>query len=142
MKKFIASSLALISLSLVLFISISAQQIGTRVDANIPFDFVVGDETFSAGNYQLKFVRQYGSVYNVLLLNDKGRMVMNTVAIQNGSTVRGKSDLVFAVSDGGHFLEKFRTPDAGYRFNWSAKDKTVAEAKRVNVPADSGPNAN
>ena len=140
MRKLILGSFALISLSLFITSAVSAQVTGTRVEANIPFDFTVGDENFAAGSYRLLFTKGNGSVYHVSLMTDKGRPIMKTMAVQNGSTLRNKSELVFAVTDGGYFLEKLRTPDAGYLFSWSAKDKKVAQVKRVGVPTESSPN--
>ena len=140
MRKLILSSIALFSLSLIFTAAVSAQVSGTRVEANIPFDFTVGSETFSAGSYRLLFTKGTGYVYKVSLTTEKGRPIMKTIAVQNGSTLRNKSELVFAVADGDYFLEKLRTPEAGYQFNWSAKDKKVAQVKRVGVPTESSPN--
>lgn len=140
MRKLILGIFALFSISLVFTTAMSAQTFGTRVEANIPFDFTVGDETYSAGSYRLVFIRSIGSVYNVSLMDEKGRAIMKTVAIQNGSTVRNKSELVFAVTEGGHFLDRLRTPDAGYLFSWSEKDRRVAKVRHVSVPTESSPN--
>jgi hypothetical protein len=50
--------------------------------------------------------------------------------------------MVFAVNDSGKYLDKLQTPDAGYRFNWKPVSGTVAEAKKISVPAKGGPKDN
>ena len=124
-----------LSLTLVFGASISfAQTTGTRVEAQIPFEFSIGDKIFPAGNYDLSVIRMHGSVHNVTMRDDTGRLILNTTAIQNGSTVRNKADMLFAVVDDQRFLDKIRTPDFGLVFSKASGDKRIAKAKRVSVP--------
>ena len=113
---------------------------GLRVEANIPFDFTVGDKTFASGSYKLILTRNFSSMYNASLYDSEGRVIFNTTAIRNGSTNRERSDMVFAVSDGGHFLEKLRTPDMGFQFATWKKERLVAESKKTSVPTTASPN--
>jgi hypothetical protein len=124
-----------LSLTLVFGASISnAQGLGWRIEADIPFDFSIGDKTFAAGKYDLSVIRLHGSVHAVRLIDETGKTVCNTTAIQNGSTVPDKADMLFAVVDDQRYLEKIRTPDFGFLFSKSSGDKRVAKAKRVSVP--------
>src|SRR5678816_397125 len=123
-----------LSLTLVFFVFFSYAQAGTRIEANIPFDFTIGDKTFAAGKYDLSLFRLYGSVHAVTLRDDTGKLILNTTAIQNGSNARNKSDMMFAIVDEQHFLDKIRTPDCGFVFDKSSCDKRLAKASRVSVP--------
>jgi hypothetical protein len=130
----IIRSFLVLSLTLVFGASISYAQAGTRIEADIPFDFTIGDKTFAAGKYDLSLFRLYGSVHSVRLRDAEGRLILNTVAIQNGSTVRNKSDMVFSIVEDQHLLDKIRTPDSGFVFNKSSRDKRVAKARSVAIP--------
>jgi len=124
-----------LSLTLVFGASIShAQGMGVRIEADIPFDFSIGDKSFSAGKYDLAVFRINGTVHSVQLRDDSGKLLLTTTAIQNGSTMR-KSDMLFATVDAQHYLDKIRTPDCGFVFSKVAADKRVAKAKRESVPA-------
>ncbi len=141
MRKIISAFLV-ISIALAAGVVTSySQKIGMRVEAEIPFDFTIGKQTFAAGNYELSVFRLNGPVHLVRVFDRDGKVICNTTAIQNGSTVRKQSDMLFAVIDGQRYLDKIRTPEFGYLFSWSAGDKRVAKAKRVSVPtAETSPN--
>ena len=131
-----------LSLTLVFGASISYAQItGTRVEADIPFDFSIGDRTFEAGKYNLSVIRLYGSVHSVRMRDGTGKLILSTTAIQNGSSVRNKSDMLFAFVDEGRYLDKIRTPECGFVFSKSSGDKRIAKAQRLSVPT-SGPAPN
>lgn len=139
MRKLFVGSLTSLSLLFLLTIAVHAQS-GMRVEANIPFDFAIGDEVFQAGTYRLQFTRQFGDVYNVVLKNEQGRAIMKTLAFKNGKAIPNRSELNFASADGDRILEDLRTPDAGYRFITTGKDKRLAQAKRISVPTETAPN--
>jgi hypothetical protein len=112
-----------------------AQTIGLRVEANIPFDFTVGESTFAGGSYELLLTRNHNSVYSASLLDSEGKVVLKTTAIRTGATSRENSNMEFAVSGGGHFLEKLRTPDMGFQFAVAKSNRLIAKTQKVNVPA-------
>jgi hypothetical protein len=142
MRKVIAISFFLSFVTIISAASSFGQQTGIRVEANIPFDFVVGKEKFSAGEYNMVLVRTFGDVYSALLKDENGKVILKTTAFLNGSLSRDGSKMVFAVTDGGRYLDKLQTPGAGYRFNWKAVEGTVAEAKKIAVPTKGGPKEN
>jgi len=121
-------------------ISTFGQTVGMRVDADIPFDFTVGKTTFSEGKYKLVLTRIHESLYAVSMFGEDGKRVLATTAIRNGSVNAQNSDMVFAVSNGGHFLDKLRTADAGFKFALQNTDRTVAESQRTSVPVSGSPN--
>jgi hypothetical protein len=109
------------------------QVYGLRVSADVPFDFAVGDSTFAAGKYEMLLTSNNGSVYTVSLFNENRKQVMGMTAIRIGSTSKD-SDLLFANDSGAKFLEKLRTPDMGFQFVSSKKERLLALAKRTSVP--------
>lgn len=125
----------LLSLTMIFGASISnAQGFGIRVEADIPFDFTIGDKTFAAGKYELSVSRLNGSVHAVRMRDNTGKVIFNASAIQTGSNAPEGSDMLFAVLDGQRYLDKIRTPDHGYAFSRSSGDKRIAKAKREAIP--------
>jgi hypothetical protein len=121
-------------------ISVAAQTPGLRVDANIPFDFYIGQETFAAGTYKMTLVHNSNSVYSVSLYDRNNKRIFNSIAIRNPLATKKHSEMVFAVSANGHALEKLRTPDMGFNFAISKSEKLLAQTKRTSVPVDGTPN--
>ena len=140
MRNIISAFLTLSFLAVFGTVSTFAQMSGFRVSADVPFDFTIGDSAFSAGKYEMVLSSVTGSVYSVSLFNQNRERIFGTIAIRNGSTNKENSDLLFATDGGGRFLEKLRTPDMGFQFVSSKKERMVALAKRVSVPTEASPN--
>ena len=140
MKKIIKALLVL-SISAVFGVTFSySQTMGTRIDAEIPFEFAIGNKVFPAGNYRLLLVRGNDAVHAVQIRDERGKLVGNTLAVRNGRA-RDKAEMVFAVTDEGRQLDRLSTTEFGYIFSRSGGDKRVARAERVSVPASTvGPN--
>lgn len=117
-----------------------AQTPGLRVEANIPFDFTVGKNTFASGSYDLVLTRIHNSIYTASLMDSSGNLVLKTVAVRNGATNRDSSQMIFSVSEGGKYLETIRTPEMGFQFATSKKDRLLASTQKVAVPAEGSPN--
>ena len=139
MRHLISAFLTLSLLAVFASASSSAQVYGYRVSADVPFDFTIGDRTFAAGKYDMVLTSITGSVYSVSLYDQKRNRIMGATAIRTGATNKD-SELLFATEGGGYFLEKLRTPDMGFQFASSKKERMVALAKKVSVPVDSSPN--
>ena len=93
----------LVSLSLLL-VSVHAQSSSTIVVANIPFDFIVRDKTFSAGEYTLTRVGQ-----SVTLLRSRdcnATMVFQTNTVQAAKT---RNELIFHRRGDKYFLSQVWT---------------------------------
>lgn len=130
MKKVIGICFAFIFALVLNIESTSAQAFGTRVEAEIPFDFTVGKQTFSAGKYRLRVVRLNHALHSVLVLDSSGKVILSTTAIQNGSTSSAKSEMIFANIGDDYYLDTIRTPEAGYQFGRSVNDKKLARLKK------------
>ena len=139
MKK-VLSTIVVLSFMAIFGATTSFAQYGTRVDADIPFDFTIGKKTFASGKYRLVLKPAGTTYYSVSLLNSDGMRIFSTTALRNGSTLRNKSAMVFAVAGEGRYLETIKTPDAGFGFATSISDKRIAESKRVTVDTSGAPN--
>lgn len=71
-----------------------AQSLAYGLRANIPFDFKVGDKSFSAGRYSVNRVQQDDVVINISSLAGKGNAFRGTVAVTIAK-VRTRATLVF-----------------------------------------------
>lgn len=139
MKK-VLSAILVLSFAMVFGAATSFAQHGTVVEADIPFDFTIGKETFASGKYRL-ILRSGGTwIYSMELLDRDGKHIFKTTAIRNGKTLRNKSVMVFAIAGEDRYLETIKTPDAGFGFLTDLKDKRIAEAKRVTVDTSGAPN--
>jgi hypothetical protein len=114
---------------------------GMRVSADVPFDFTIGNSTVAAGKYEMVLTSHLSSVYAVSLFNENHKLVLSTTAVRIGSTNQDNSDLLFSNVGAGRYLEKLRTPEYGFQFVTSKKDRLVAEqAKKISVPTEASPN--
>ena len=139
MRRITSALLAISFIAVIGSFTAFGQSNGLRVEADIPFDFTVGKKTFSSGNYKLVLTRFQNTVYTASLYDGDGKFVLRTTAIRNGSVVNNKSDMVFAVNEGGHFLEKLRTPDMGFQFGVWKSDSLLAKSEKVSVPTNGSP---
>jgi hypothetical protein len=98
-------------LCLVLFLSatwVSAQQEQQAkvAEANIPFQFWIGDSRLPAGNYQIQHI-EAASV--VLFRSQDGNTVQNTymLPLDDSSVKPDEAKLVFRVQNGSYYLYEF-----------------------------------
>ena len=94
MKKFI-QIVSFLALVFVMAGSNVNAQHGTRIDAEIPFDFAIGDQTFEAGKYIMRLRKNPTGVETVELRDANNRVVYEAFAMQNGDTGNGKAQLIF-----------------------------------------------
>lgn len=71
-----------------------AQSLAYGLRANIPFDFKVGDKSFSAGRYSVNRVQQDDVVIKISSLAGKGNTFRGTVPVTIAK-VRNRATLVF-----------------------------------------------
>jgi hypothetical protein len=69
----------------VLLLATAAQAQQTRVQANIPFDFVAGDRVYSAGEYTLKSMNESGVAIRI----DGTQEAKNAVVLSGPCTASG-----------------------------------------------------
>jgi hypothetical protein len=70
-------------------------QSSTKLDAEIPFDFAIENQTFEAGKYVMRLRRSAGGADSVELRDSNNRVVYEAFAMQNGDTGNGKAQLIF-----------------------------------------------
>jgi hypothetical protein len=112
MKKFIYT---ISFLAIVLTFSGSAvlAQSTTRIDADIPFAFTLGGETFEAGKYVMRVRRTSAGAEKLEVRDAKNRVVYEAFMLQNGDTTNAKPELVFDRVSGQAVLAKIRLENMG-----------------------------
>lgn len=116
MKKLIQVSAVL---SLVFFFSVAAtnaQQVIRQYQAEIPFDFNIGQKSHQAGSYTIKISKL--SLNNVsVTLEDEGKNVLQTVFLRgDGNVAKNEAKLVFARYGERRFLSGMRMQEMGLSF--------------------------
>lgn len=113
MKKII-QTVSFLALALVFGGGTANAQNATKLDANVSFDFVVGDKYLSAGEYIIRISPSPGGVKSIEVRTKSGEILFLGLALPNGDNGRGRSELVFDRTDGRAVLTKIITEDAGY----------------------------
>jgi len=107
-------------------ISASAQSV-TKLDADIAFDFSVGDRTIEAGRYEIRVTKNSAGGAAVSIVNENGRIVHSVMAMINGSTAKGKAELVFDRSGEKRVLSGIAMSDSGVTLPTNGKGKWYVE---------------
>ena len=91
----------------------SAQLPGTRTSAQIPFDFMVGEQTLPAGMYELRRIGNDPYLLCIQNVDDsRNVMIFNTSLLDDGDSIR-QSALVFHRYGDSYFLAEIRSPYEG-----------------------------
>ena len=101
MKNKIAQFLMLVGLTVGLAVFAQAQTISTH-KVEIPFDFIVGEKTFTAGKYEVSFGILQNSRGSFLLRSTDGKqaaIVTQTIANESDENIK-TDNFVFIVSNG------------------------------------------
>jgi len=113
MKKFIQIS---VLLTVVVLFNVAASfgqsQFGT--DVNIPFAFNVGDQSYDAGNYILKFERLSSGAAVLSIVNTQNDKIQTILMNEGGEPGSKEIKLVFDTLEGQRYLTKVRTPSRSY----------------------------
>ena len=114
----------------VLLLATAAQAQQTNVKANVPFDFVAGNQAYPAGEYSLKSLSESG--IPVLIRNDQE--TSQGLAITNACTSAKISDttkLVFHQVAGRYFLHQVWTSGKaeGRQFRISKAEVLLAQSQ-------------
>lgn len=97
----------------------------TKIDANIPYDFAIGDQQFEAGKYVLRIRRVAGGSSLAELRDSRHRIVYEGFVLDSGNTGNGKANLVFDRSSSMARLTQIRTGEKGFAINESAGSDRV-----------------
>lgn len=128
MKKII-QLVSFLSLALIFGGVTANAQTVTKVDAKIPFEFVVGDRSLPAGDYVLR-ITDTSSGSQVLEIRGSNRQTLFTALIQeNGDRAKHKAELVFDRTAGTVALAKIIMSDAGYNVAKAEPANRIASTK-------------
>lgn len=136
MKKVILT-LSFLSLALAFVFTSANAQLATKIDADIPFDFVVGDKAFAAGKYVIRLRRTPSGAEQLEMRDSNNRVVYEAFAMPNGDPADKKPELIFDRSAGQAVLAKIRTEDKGFSVAVE-KPATVIAAKEKKKAAGIG----
>jgi hypothetical protein len=106
----------------VLLLATAAQAQTTNVKASIPFDFVVGDHTYSAGEYTVKSLSQNSAAIRIDNADESEKGITLSNACQKGQPADGTT-LVFQRLGDNYFLYQV----------WTAGNTTGRELRMSNA---------
>lgn len=96
-------------------IEADAQKV-VKVEANIPFDFVVGNKSLPAGEYVLRIIDVNSGAVRIDVRDAEKETVYSGLLLTNGNRNSAKSELVFDRTEEGSVLAKIVTKSNGYSF--------------------------
>ena len=105
-------------------------QSSTRIDANVPFDFVVVGKTLPAGEYVIRLNAAASGVRKIEVSTKDGEVVHTALVSANGDPVRGRAELLFDRSGGRTVLAKILTGNAGYTVPAAGEARLTASVRR------------
>lgn len=148
MKREMLKSFAVVMLALSLVTLTAQAQSADQLKANIPFSFIIGNQTLPAGQYSVRYVNQNSGKSALLFKSVDGqtsRIVnMNTA---QASRAEMKASLVFNQYGDSYFLSEVWTGSDQYGLSLPKSraerqmkngDLSRLEAKRVTVALSAG----
>lgn len=135
MKKFIYT-LSFIAIALTFAAASTFAQSATRIDADVPFDFAVGDEVLGAGKYVMRLRAAAGGAELLEIRNARNKVVFEILVMRNGETAVGKANLVFDRVAGHPVLAKIRLDNKGLTVRMEKSALTTLAAKDRKRAAD------
>ena len=132
MKKFIQIS-ALLSLLVLFNVAASYGQSQFGTDVKIPFAFNVGDHSYEAGNYIVKFERLMLGTATLSIQDTKTDEVQKVLLNAGGELGSAEFKLVFDSVEGQRYLTKVRTSVRTYAVVGKRPEKNSAKVRSVNA---------
>lgn len=130
MKKFI-HIVSFLCLALIFgVVSANAQSSTTKVDATVPFDFMIGNKAFSSGRYVLRIAKAPTGGQVLDVRNSKGEILYIGLLSTNGDRNRNAAELKFDRLDGQAVLTRIVTANDGYSLAKPEKVATIASKRR------------
>ena len=102
----------------------------TKIDADVPFDFAIGDQTFDAGKYVMRVRRVPSGADSIELRDAKNSVVYEAFALTNGDTGNGKAHFIFRRDGSVAQLSKIQTGSKGYTILDDGRDDVTLAAKK------------
>lgn len=109
MRKSFLSKIAMITLFIAVAASGVAAQAGSRVVVNIPFDFVVGEKTLSAGEYTIKTISRNSSQALLVQSADGSESVLTITNRVEARASQANSKVLFRQYGDKYFLSQVWT---------------------------------
>lgn len=135
MKSKIVQFLMLVGLTVGLAAFAQAQKISTY-DVTIPFNFIVGEKSFKAGNYTIQF-GVFQSDYNNFIIkssDSKQSVIVTGFVPKNNYDIIIRSNLVFNVSNEHYYLSEVNTSRTSVElYDSRPEEKTRKTNKKVEV---------
>lgn len=128
MNKFTLNICAMVGMILGLAAISASAQLAPRYQSHIPFDFTVGQETFTAGDYVIRVVNPESDRAILSIRSADGRT--SRLVTTTPKTVKfdsNASQLVFNRYDGRYFLASMTTPDLAVGFHRSRSESKLAK---------------
>ena len=94
-------------------VAVSAQT-SQKFKADIPFDFSVGKNTYSAGTYNVRVVKSTNSVALMTIADENGKVLERISVTPNGTAPDSQSLFTFIRSGDKRFLSKISCDEAAY----------------------------
>jgi hypothetical protein len=104
----------------------NAQAFGKRFEANVSFDFVIGDEVFPAGKYYLRVAGDPNGPAFLEVRDSERDIVFQGLLMTNGVRLSNASQLRFDHSNGRPALALIVSEDSGYSVPVRSRKNLVA----------------
>lgn len=126
MKKLIQICTVLSLVVVFSVVAVSAQTTNKRYEANVPFDFNIGQKTYQAGSYVIKVTKNSNLSWH-MTIEDKDSNVLQTIlGLDNGRVAKAEPQLVFNRYENQRFLAGVLSVERGVFVTRSRAEKQVA----------------
>ena len=104
----------------------NAQAFGKRFEANVSFDFVIGDEVFPAGKYYIRVAGDPNGPGFLEVRDAERDIVFQGIMMTNGERLTSAAQLRFDRSNGRPALALILSDSSGYSVPIRNREKLVA----------------
>lgn len=112
MMKRIIQLCSMLALTVVFTVAAHAQT--NRIEANIPFDFNIGEKSYVAGDYVMKLSRVTLTTVALSLEDKFGNQLQQALLSSNGEAASGQGRLMFEDHNSERYLSKVVTGEHGF----------------------------
>ena len=116
---------------LVAFSFIPAQaSTATRYEANIPFDFNIGQKSYQSGTYVIRVVEVSSNSAAITIEDKNGNELQTMMVVESNNISKKQPQLVFNRYENQRFLSKIMTQESGILVSMSGAEKQIAKKMR------------
>lgn len=109
----------------------NAQAFGKRFEANVSFDFVIGDEVFPAGKYYLRVAGDPNGPAFLEVRDAERDIVFQGIMMTNGQRLTNAAQLRFERLNGRPALAFILSDSSGYSVPVRSNSKLIAQRERT-----------